>query len=172
MILDTQPLSPNFLSPLNFIFSIKKCPSINFFAQKVNVPAMTLNPAAYENPFVVIPHAGDHIIFDQLVVTFKVDEVLQNYLEIYNWIRQLGFPEDWSEYREIKNQPKASGHGIKSDISIMILDSTKIPKFECLLIDAFPISLSQMVFESTAPDVSFITSEATFVYNNFRINAF
>jgi len=172
MILDTQPLSPNFLSPLNFQFSIKKCPSINFFAQRVNVPSLILNPAMYENPFTVIPHAGDHINFEQLLVTFKVDEKLQNYLEIYNWIRQLGFPEDWNEYKEIKDQPKASGTGIKSDLSILILNSAKNPIFECLIIDAFPIALSQMIFESTAPDVAFITCEATFQYTNFRINAF
>jgi len=167
---DNQPQSYDFLSPLNYKFLIKKCPSINFFCQKVNIPGITNNSALSFNPFTKIPYAGDHIEFDVMTAVFKVDEKMQNYLEIFNWIRQLGFPEDWSEYLGLEIQPKATGTGLKSDISILVLDSSKNPIFECLLIDAYPISLSGIQFTSTDADVEFVTCEANFQYTNFRIN--
>ena len=43
-ILDQTPSNRNFLSPLNFKFTIKKAPHVNFFIQKVNVPQIILKP--------------------------------------------------------------------------------------------------------------------------------
>ena len=39
--IDNTPENRNFLSPLNFKFSIKKSPNMNFFLQKVNLPSIT-----------------------------------------------------------------------------------------------------------------------------------
>lgn len=168
--LDTQPETLNFLSPLNFQFSIKKCPGINFFVQKVNIPSFSISSADSFNPFVRLPYAGDHINFDPMTVTFKVDEKLQNYMEIYNWLRELGFPESWDEYKAIKERPTYMGTGLKSDASILICDSSKKPFFECVILNAFPVALSSLQFASDAPDVQFITAEAVFHYTNFKMN--
>ena len=78
-ILDQTPSNRNFLSPLNFKFTIKKAPHVNFFIQKVNVPQIILKPPIAGNPFTNIPYPGDHIDYSTLEITFKVDEDLQNY---------------------------------------------------------------------------------------------
>jgi hypothetical protein len=37
--IDDNPANRNFLSPINFKFRIKKAPNLNFFVQKISVPA-------------------------------------------------------------------------------------------------------------------------------------
>jgi len=168
--LDGQPDTLNFLSPVNFAFQIKRCPAVNFYVQKVNIPGISLPSPNYDNPYTPIPKAGDIIRFDELRITFKVDEVLQNWFEIYNWIVALGFPEDHEQYKAIQDQARVSQLGIVSDVSVFVLDSAKNPKFECVLKDAFPVSLSEFVMNSDVNDVNFITCQATFKYVNFIMN--
>jgi hypothetical protein len=40
---------------------------------------------------------GDKLIFGDLTLRFLVDEDLENYLEIQNWMRGLGYPESLQE---------------------------------------------------------------------------
>ncbi len=169
-VLDTQPTTANFLSPLNFQFIIKKCPNINFYVQKIAVSGLDNPTTIYPNPLVVIPQTGDHIIFPPLVIDFKLTEDLSNYLEIYNWIREIGFPENTEEYKAIQDRPIWLGTGIKSDITVQILNSNQKPKFEFLFKDAHPTNLSGFTLTSVEMDVNFVTCQATFVYTNFVVN--
>ena len=168
--IDQTPSNRNFLSPLNFKFTIKKAPHVNFFIQKVNVPEINLKPPISTNPFVNIPYPGDHIDYSTLNITFKVDEDLQNYLEVHNWIKALGKPRDFSEYKEIQDKKSWTGDGIYSDISVMVLSSTKMANYEVVYIDAHPISLSGIVFNTTDPDVNYIEASATFKYTYYDIS--
>lgn len=167
--IDNTPENKNFLSPLNFRFQIKKAPHVNFFIQRVNIPAIQVGNADTSNPFVVIPHPGDHINYGTLEITFKVDEDLTNYLEIHNWIRALGFPEKYEEYKTIQDVKPYTGDGIYSDISLIVLASTKTPNYDITYRDAFPISLSALTFLTTDSSVNYIEASATFKYTLFDI---
>jgi len=167
--LDKTPDNKNFLSPLNFKFQIKKAPHVNFFIQKVNIPAISLPPPISPNPFVNIPYPGEHITYEPLSIEFKVDEDLQNYLEIHNWIRGLGKPQDYQEYADISKEDPMTGEGIYSDISLIVLSSTKMPNYELIFIDAHPVSLSGLTFNTTSTDVNFITASAQFKYTLYNI---
>lgn len=168
-ILDQTPSNKNFLSPLNFKFTIKKAPHVNFFIQKVNVPQIVLKAPIAPNPFVNIPYPGDHIDYSTLEITFKVDEDLQNYLEIHNWIKQLGKPKDFDGYKEISSKKDWTGEGIYSDISVMILSSTKMANYEVTYADSHPVSLSGLTFLTTDTDVNYIEASATFKYTYYDI---
>lgn len=168
--LDQTPQNHNYLSPHNFTFTIKKAPHVNFFIQKVNIPSVDLPAVNTPNPFVRIPVPGEHITYGNLNINFKVDEDLQNYMELYNWIVALGKPKDFYEYKVIEEQPKYSGNGIYSDISVMILSNIKNPNWEVVYKDAFPISLSEINFDTTIEsDISYITATASFRYTLFDI---
>ena len=99
----------------------RSAPHVNFFIQKVNVPRISLRPIETPSPFIKIPYSGEHMDYANLQVTFKVDEKLQNYLEIHNWLRSLGKPHDFEEFAEIEKHPSVSGDGIFSDITISVL---------------------------------------------------
>lgn len=167
--IDNTPENKNFLSPLNFKFQIKKAPHVNFFIQKVNIPGIKMLSPSPTNPFVKTPYPGDHLIFDDLSIAFKVDEDLQNYLELHNWLRALGKPENFEQYKNIQDKPLMSGDGIYSDISVVVLSSTKMPNYEITYADAFPISLSDLTFNTTDTNVNFITATATFKYTYYTI---
>lgn len=167
--LSNNPSNLNFLSPLNFNFRLKRAPNLNFFIQKVNLPGISFPSAVETNPFVNIPIAGDHLQYGDLSVTFKVDEDLNNYLEIHNWIRALTFPDNFDEYKAISKNPEFTGNGITSDITLIISNSVKIPNFEVNFRNAYPTSLSALSFQTTDSTVEFITATATFKYIMYDI---
>lgn len=168
--IDNTPENKNFLSPLNFKFTIKKAPHVNFFIQKVNIPEISLPAPKYPNPMVNIPIPGEHLTYADLEITFKVDEDIQNYLEIHKWVRALGKPVDTDEYKEIQDKVHWTGDGIYSDISVAILSSTKMPNYEVVYVDAHPTSLSGMIFNTTDNNVNYIEATARFKYTYYDIH--
>lgn len=168
--IDNTPSNKNFLSPLNFKFQIKKAPHVNFFIQKVNIPDVKLISPEYPNPFVNAPIPGEHLTYGILDITFKVDEDLQNYLEIHNWVKALGKPQNYDQYKTIQDKKPGTGDGIYSDISLMVLSSTKMANYEIVFMDAFPVNISSVVFNTTDNDVNYIEASASFRYTLFDIN--
>ena len=167
--LDNTPTNKNFLSPLNFNFHLQRAPHLNFFAQSAIVPGMSFMSPLQGDPFTNIPLSGDRIHFEDLTVTFKVDEELQNYLEIANWIRGLGFPETFTEYSQLKAIPKSTGNGLASDIILFISKGSKMANFQVTFKDAFPVALSRLEFQTTDTSVDYITATATFKYVYYNI---
>lgn len=168
--LDRTPPFLNFMSPLHATFEIRKLPGVNFTVQSVNIPGMSLSPVYQANPLVKIPKMGDHIDYEPLEITFKIDEELDNYLQLHNWIRGLGFPENYNEFAVQNNQSKISGLGSYSDASLMIRNSERNINFEIVYQDAHPISLSSVFFDTRNMDVDYVSATATFVYSHFNIN--
>lgn len=168
--IDNTPSNRNFLSPLNFKFSLKRAPHVNFFIQKVNLPSLELPPVNSPNPFVNIPYSGEHITYGELSITFKVDEDLQNYLELHNWIKSLGKPQSFEGYKTLSEKDEFTGDGLKSDISLMVLSSTKSANYEIVFAEAHPISLSGIVFNTTDDNVNYIEASAAFKYTYYDIN--
>ncbi len=158
----------NMLSPLNFKFTLKRAPNLNFFVQRINIPGVALPKVDTPNPLIKIPLSGDHLEYDELDITFKVDENLQNYLEVHNWVRALGKPS-FNEYSVLANQATYTGEGLKSDIVVTVLTSQKNSNYEFIFKDAFPISISSISFQSTDESVNYIEASARFVYTIFDI---
>ena len=164
-----QPANRNFLSQLDFRFILHRSPSMVFFLQRVNIPGLNIPPKNIGNPFVNIPYSGEHIAFQTLNIEFKVDEDFANYFEIHNWLKGLGFPQNFEQYSDLINKPVFAGGGERSDISLMILNSVKKPNIEIIFMDAFPTSLSDLVFSSTPNDVDYLEAIATFSYSYYTI---
>lgn len=162
--LANNPQSLNFLSPLNFNFRLKRAPNLNFFIQKINLPSIGIKSTIQTNPFVNIPIPGDHLDYGELSVTFKVDEDLNNYLEIHNWIRAFSFPDNFDEYKQISVNQQYTGESLTSDLTLIISNSVKIPNYEVNFRNAYPTSLSALSFQTTDSTVDFITASATFKY--------
>lgn len=165
--LSETPENINFLSPLIFKFQIVKTPTLNFFVQNVNLPGVHLQEIEAPNPFVALPHAGEHIKYDDLMVNFKVDEDFRNWLEIYNWIKSLGFPKNFGQYN-LKEPTVPIGQGITSDLSLIVMNSSRIPKYNVVFRNAFPISISSMIFDTTKSRDEYVTAGVTFRYDFYE----
>ena len=113
-----------------------------------------------------------------------VDEDLENYLEIQNWIRGLGFPEDSTQFSKLheegeslmstqeykKTQVKwGFGHNIYSDGTLQVLGSNFTPKFEINFKDLFPYRLTTLEFDATDTDIEYFTAEVGFKYTMYSI---
>lgn len=162
-----SPLSPN-----GFMFSVQKLPQINFFCQQVNLPGITLGAPEFGNPFNVAPIPGDTLTYDTLDVQFLVDENMENYRAIYNWVVALGFPETYEQYLNFvnSNELNQTSELAKnySDASLVILGSNNKPSQTIQFHDAFPVSISSLTFQSTNQDVQYLVGSATFRYGYYK----
>jgi hypothetical protein len=168
--LDNQLPNQNFLSPLNFAFRVKRAPGVTWSAQELLIPGIALPSAEQGNPFIRIPKPGEHLTFDSFQVTFRVDEDLVNYLEIFNWMKALGFAHDFSQYKKLKDVMPITNEGITSELTVQLLKSNRLVNFEITFHDAFPISLSDINLTTKDETVDYPECTVVFDYSYFEIN--
>lgn len=162
------PTSKNFLSPLGFKFTIFKTPGVNYFVQAAAIPSLNLGRTENGTPFSRIKFPGDKLDYSDLNITFRVDEELRNYYELYNWMTLIGKPDKFEQYQTIANANR--GEGVQSDATLIVLSSSKNPILEVNFRNLFPVSLSEVNFNTQLTDVDYIDVVATFAYETFTIN--
>ena len=169
-----QVSNRNFLSIVGFKFSLNRCPKVDFLCNSANLPSVNLGFAEQATYLKNIPVPGDKLQYDDLRITFMVDEDMENYLQIYQWITSLGFPESIGQYSELLanktviNDP-ADPQNERSDGNIQILNSNLLPSVLIKFKDLFPVSLSGVPFNATAEDQQYFTAEATFKYTIYDV---
>jgi hypothetical protein len=172
---DKQIQNRNFLAPTGFKFALNRAPKVTFFGNQANIPGMTLGIANQPTYLKDIDTPGDKIVFDDFTLRFLVDENLENYMEIYNWIRGLGYPEslqeiyDWQSSNKNFEQPDKSTMNLYSDGTLQVLTSHQNPNFKIVFKDLWPYSLSTLQFDATDTDVQYFTSEVVFKYTIYNI---
>ena len=165
----------NFLAPVGFQFNLKRSPKVAFFCNEANIPDLTLGVAVQPNYLRDIPTPGDKIEFGDLSLRFLVDENLENYLELQDWIRGLGYPESVQEFRDLAADGIVKGPYVKdrqniySDGTLQILSSNLVPKFNVNFRDLFPTSLTTLTFDATDTDIQYFTANAEFKYTSYEI---
>lgn len=168
-VLDRQTETMNFMSPLGFRFNIKRSPHINYFVQAVSLPSITMGQTITPSPFMKINRPGDHLDFGTFGVTFKVDEKMINYLDIYDWMMAIGFPDNFDQYNSIAGFKPESGKGIVSDATLVIMTSAMNPLKQVVFHDIYPIDLSPISFDTRQSDINYIEATATFALQKFEI---
>jgi hypothetical protein len=164
----TQPNTENFLQGVHFKFVLQRTPALSYFAQTAAVPGISLPIAKQDSPFVTTPRPGHKMEFQDFTLDFIVDEKMENYLEIFNWITALGFPQDFGGYNRGAQLPFVKDP-VFSDGSLFLLNSNKQPTLEISFKNMFPIALSSLNFDTTQPDLVYMTSSVTFTYLNFTV---
>ena len=86
------PEKMDYASPIQFRFKCTKLPEVEFFCQTANVPGISLGDATFATSLKDISIPGDTVVYSSLDMTFLVDENLNNYKEIHDWLLGLGFP--------------------------------------------------------------------------------
>lgn len=171
---NSQIKNRNFLAPTGYKFNLSKKPKIDFFCDSANIPGINLGSAIQPTPLKQIPIPGDTISYEDLVITFNVDEDLENYLEIHNWITQFGYPNDFSQYQQLLDEDKSSrgrqnARSGMSDATLIIYNSNFLPNLKVTYKDVYPSSLSEIKFESKTQEVRYVTASAVFKYTIYDI---
>lgn len=157
-IFDKQPTNINYLSPVGFRFNIEYLPNTNWFMTSVNLPGISLGEINQPTPFMQAQVPGNDLTWEPLNITFQVDEDLQNWREIYNWMTGLGFPNEYGEYESQKADQ------LYSDASLSILNSNMNVNYIIKFVDLFPTNLSEIAFDSGSGDIETIKSSVSFRY--------
>lgn len=160
----------NYLSPVGFRFTLAKTPKAVFFCNSARIPEISLDLARQPNYLKDIDVPGEKLSYGDLTLRFLVDENLENYMSIHNWLTGLGYPETTQQFKDlitsdgILDQKEAF-----SDGSLYILNSnykeSAVVKFK----DLFPVSISSLEFDSTMSDIQYFTAEASFKYTVYNI---
>ena len=159
----------NFLSPVGFKFAITRIPKADFFANQANIPGIDLGFALQPTYLKDIPISGDKLTYSDFSLRFLIDENMENYLEVHNWMRGLGYPENVGEFTEmLKEDPSEKGLHT-SDGTLLIYNSAFNVNTRIHFKDLFPISLSTVDFDATMTDVDYVTAEVTFKYTIYDI---
>jgi hypothetical protein len=157
----------NLQNPLYFRFFIKRLPEVNYYVNKINIPALSLPAAMEASPQLEIPQPGDHVQFQPLVLDFLASEGLKNYIQLQKWLKAIGgiLPKD---YAKLASNPEYTGYGVKSEIILSILDGLNNAIVNVTFHDAWPTSLSQLQFDATLPDIPYLKAQAVFRYTTYE----
>lgn len=165
------PDNMSLLNPGEFRIYIHRAPYLSFFVQTVALPTINLPSVDSENPFTSIPMPGDHIEWEPLSVIFLVDEDLKGYSECYNWIRGLGFPETFEEYKQaLESGASNRFEATTSPISVFTNTGSKNANIEFIFDDAVPTMVSAPTLSTDhEADVPVVTAKVSFMYTKFDV---
>jgi hypothetical protein len=127
------------------IFS--KIPHVEFWAQKVRIPDLSMGYADHPTRIHDLKWAGEKLKMEPLITRILVDEALNVYSELYTWMYNV------------------SVNGLASDsFSDCIVE---IGEKKWHFNDVLPVSINSFEMDSAQAGSSPVTLDATFVYNNF-----
>ena len=196
--LSRQPTVLDYSSPTQFRFMIHQLPKVEFFTTAANIPSITLGELVIPTPYKSIPILGDNLTFDNLTISFIVDEELQNYRSIHDWMVGIGFPKSRQQFIDFRsgggnlgsNTPQAGAGGDKSsgrmpdigdigpaiadraffsDATLTILSNKNNPVMEVRFQDVLPVALSGLDYSQNVTDVEYQTATIDFRYKLYEM---
>jgi len=185
-----QPTKLDYASPTQFKFTINQLPKVEFFTVSANIPDITLSDVVIPTPFKPIPILGQNLTYGNLSLTFIVDEFLENYRELHEWLIGIGFPKSRKQFTEFRSNTSNTGNttatpkvdmgavgktvadaSMFSDATLTVLSNKNNPIVEARFKDMYPVSLGALEFNQQSTDVEYMTVQADFTYQIYEIHA-
>ena len=183
-----QPTQLDYASPTQFKFGIAQLPKVEFFTTAANLPGITMVDSIFPTPFKDVPVMGEKLTYENLEITFIVDEFLENYKELHNWMTGIAFPESREQFADFRStvsktpsatqgtsrdigdvQPATPVRPMFGDATLTILTNKNNPIVEVRFQDVYPASLSSLTYDQNATDVTYLTATVTFDYKIYEI---
>ena len=183
-----QPTKLYYASPTQFKFGISQLPKVEYFTTAANIPGINLGSAVIPTPYKDIPTMGDKLTYDNLTISFIVDEFLENYISLHEWMTSIGFPksrDQFSEFRSVTSNTPTASRGVGQDIgavtastavrsmfsdaTLTILTNKNNPIVEVRFADVYPVSLGALEYNQAETDVTYLTVSADFDYKLYEI---
>lgn len=117
------------------------------------LPGVDIDQPIHETPRRNTPLIGTKAIFDPLIITFLVDEDMQNYIALYRWIMEMLRTNDQRQ--------------CVADATLHILSGQMNPNRTVRFVGLFPTSITELSFGTNDSDNIPATASATFNYQYF-----
>jgi len=181
-LLNRQPDNFDFARPTQFRFDLLKIPNTQYHITEVNLPGIAFGGDAVMNSrYTSMPFMGDTLDFSPLEIQFLVQENLQNWREIYDWMIGIGFPKSPTQFENAVNEATQEGYTeptnnnlsnpnvLTSDATLTILTNKNNPVIQIDFKNMYPTSLSGLTFNTQDTDASPMTSSVTMNYDFYEI---
>ena len=158
---DRHPQNINYLQPDGFRFHLHRIPKLVQFVQSASMPDISIGTINQPSRLVPIKHPGTAVEFGNIDVQFLVDEDMEAYRELDNWIRRMVAIDDWNSIDP--------GDNNLSEASLFILNNQKRINTIVRFKNIFPVSISGWEFSSIRTDADSIVATVSFAYTSFEI---
>lgn len=184
-----QPTEFNYSQQNQFRVYLGLFPKTEWFVVRANIPGVTLGQGVQATRLIDMPIVGDKLTYDNFYMTFIVDEKLENYRELHNWMMNIGFPESYSQFdssirpdgtvrptgqttdARVSGFGKVSDRDLYSDITLYILSSKNNPVVNIQMFESFPVSLTNIEYSQQESDTTYAECTVTFAYSFFTMTA-
>ena len=156
----------NYLQPTSFKLLIdrKHYPNLEFFAQSVSHPSMTMTSVDFPFRKTSVAFPGDTLDFGELTANIILDEDMNSYTEMFNWMRRN--LDNNSSNPLNRTSRDASSY---ADVTLSILSSHNNQTRQVRYIDCVPTALGAIEFQSTSSGTEYITFQVSFSYSYFEL---
>lgn len=169
-ILNPKIENINFLDKCRFYFAVDKLPNTNYFVQSANLPGLSMTSISVPTPYSDYPVEGDKVEFEEFRMTFKADENLKNWSELYDWMIGLARVDDFEKRKLLEASTLIPGKkGLYSNALLLILDSNYQPILKASFDGIFPIKLGNIDFDSRGNDFVETDVDVSFAYRRFYL---
>jgi hypothetical protein len=155
----SHPSTTNLLQPTKYLVTFPEISETIYFCQKANIPGVSLGTAVQSTPNLDLYHSGTKIEYNTFDITFMVNEDLSSWLSIYKWMVDLSSVSDSYTRRQ----------GSKKQAILTVMSNLNNPKFRIKLNNIFPLSLSDLEFDTTLSADEHVFATATFRYDWFDL---
>lgn len=139
------------MTPSQYRLIFDKLPHVQFFAQRIVFPTITLNVADQSSSILSLKQIGEKLNYTDMTIEFFIDSNMINYYEIHNWMKKL------------------SVEGLKTENVSTI--SMLVGNYEFIFYDVFPVMLTNLEFFNNANIDDELTAQASFSLNYFEIRS-
>ena len=178
----SQPTVFDYATGTQWRLTFNRLPKTTWFCVAANVPGISLGEASYPTPMKDIMITGDKLTFETLNITFLVDEELQNYRELWDWLVGIGSPKQHSQWStaltkgdgavrtfgtpdtDPRTKTTYEESNLYSDSTLIVYNSKNTPKVNVHFKNMFPTSLSSLEYSQELTDVDYFKATASFRY--------
>jgi len=164
-VLNRNPQNTNLLQPTKFLLTFGRIPTVQYFCQEVNLPGITLGEVIRDTPFLDMYSPGTKLTYDPLDISFTVDEDLESWKNLYSWFLTIADPDGFEKRTYVKELQRTEHF---SDAYLTVLSALNNPVLRIEFANVFPLTLSDINFDTKLSADTIVTCRATFRYQSYK----
>lgn len=170
--LTSSPKNTSYLQASKFLLAFDRIPNTQYFCQTANIPGVNIGQAQISSPLLDYFAPGNKITYNPFNITFAVNGDASSWSDLHNWFRAIASPESFDERNRLTamatNKRNLQSY---SDATLTVLSNLNNPVLRVRFINMFPITLSDILFDTreTADDI--LIADASFMFEYFNFEA-